>query len=1168
MKVLVANRGEIAIRIIRAAAELHIPTVAVSPRDDSGSLHTGKSDEAVILEGTGTAAYLDIPQLITVARESGCDAIHPGYGFLAENADFARRCTEEGLTFIGPRVDTLELFGDKARARLAATAAGVAVPLGLDHVVSPEEAAAFFDEIGGGRPRGRRSGEGRGMMIKAVGGGGGRGSRVVESADAVAATYERCRAEAQAAFGNGDLYVEEFIQRSRHVEVQILGDVHGSIAHLGERECSVQRYFQKIIEVAPAPGLADDIRAGVIDAAVRLADRVGYSNAGTFEFLVDVSATDNGKPFGEPFAFIETNARLQVEHTVTEAVTGVDIVQAQFRLAEGASIAELGLDNPQVSVPRGYAIQARVCMESIREDGSIQPSSGTLTAYEAPSGPGVRTDGFGYSGYQTSLFFDSLLAKVIGHSPSANFADAIARTTRALSEFRIEGVDTNITFLQSILAHRGFATGSIHTRFVDQEMAELATASTRHRRFVVPAAGDPSGREAPAPEDGYAGARVEDSRDPLALFNHDTQVKAQDAESDETLEPTGPVSLLAPTQGTIVSVDINEGDEVRVGQTVATIEVLELHHVVSAPRSGVVHAVSGAAGETIRKGDPIALIMEADVEGDPVESREEIDPNHIRGDLVQVAERRSYIHDDYRAEKVAKRHAKKQRSPAENIEHLFDGTFREYGPLVTAASWQKQQWLRETTQADGLVMGIGSVNGDLFDDEQSRAIVVHYDYMVVAGTQGGRGHYKQDRMYELAGRFRMPLVLFAEGGGGRPGISGGEAEPRSKTDSAIAGAAAVDLAGQGGGGVPIDSYTFTQLSELSGLVPLVGVNSGRCFAGNTVMLACCDVIIAAENSTIGLGGPAMIEGGGLGIYTPEEVGPMSFQVPNGVVDILVKDDEEAMETTKKYLSYFQGAIDNWEEHDQRGLRHIVSENRSEMYDIRDIIETLVDKDSILEIRKAFGPSIITAFIRIEGRPMGMIANNPHHLSGAIDSDASDKAARFLQLCDSFDLPVLSLMDCPGIMVGPEYERTALLRHCARMFVTGANMTTPMFGVVVRKAYGMGVRAMCGGSSLEPFFTVAWPTAEFADMSIDGRVRLTFHDELEAIEDLEERQAVYEERVAGLVDRARAVNAGGTSYGIDDVIDPVDTRAWIAQGLRSLPPVPLRTEKKRPNIDTW
>ena len=1152
MKLLVANRGEIAIRIMRAAAELGMATVAVAPRDDAGSLHTGKADDVVVLDGTGSAAYLDIGGIVAAAVAAGCDAVHPGYGFLAENAGLARACAEAGLTFVGPRVETLELFGDKARARAAAAVADVPVVRGIDHAVSVAEAEDFLDGLGPGRA----------MMLKAVGGGGGRGSRMVESADDVAAVYERCRAEAEASFGNGELYVEEFMRRARHVEVQILGDAHGAVAHLGERECSVQRHFQKIVEVAPAPGLDDAVRAALVDAAVRFAASVGYSNAGTFEFLVDASGEGGGA-----FAFIETNARLQVEHTVTEEVTGVDIVKAQLRLAAGARLADLGLGEPRA--PRGYAVQARVCMESVRDDGAILPASGTLAAYEAPSGPGVRTDGFGYAGYETSLNYDSLLAKVIGHSPSDDFADAVARTARALAEFRVEGVETNIAFLDAILRHPDFVAGRVHTRFVDEHMSELAAAEAT-RRFIAPA-----GQDDPAAADGFAGARVADAQDPLALFKHDTEVKSQ--EDDDAAGPSGPITLVATVPGTVVSVDVAQGDQVRAGQPVATVNTLELDHVIRPEGSGIVDAVLVAKGDKVHAGDPLFRIAESDLEGDWAEPSAEEDPDVRRSDLALVDERRYFIHDEFRAEKIAtRRHARQQRSPAENIEHLMDGTFREYGPLVTAASWQQQQWLRETTQADGLVMGIGEINGDLFEADRSRAVVVHYDYMVVAGTQGGRGHYKQDRMYELAGRFRLPLVLFAEGGGGRPGISGGErAEP---VDIAVeaglrkyapqAKGSAVDVAGRGGGGVPVDSYTFTKLCELSGLVPLVGVNSGRCFAGNTVMLASCDVIIAAENSTIGLGGPAMIEGGGLGIYTPEEVGPMSFQVPNGVVDILVKDDEAAIETTKKYLSYFQGPVRHWSTPDQRALRHIVPENRRETYDMRRLIETLVDEDSILEIRKAFGVGIITAFIRIEGHPMGLIANNPAHLSGAIDSDAADKGARFLQLCDSFDIPVLSLMDCPGIMPGPDYERAALLRHVGRLFVTGANMTTPMFGVVVRKAYGMGVRAMCGGSSLEPFFTVAWPTAEFADMTIDGRVDLMFGEELEAVPDPEERQTIRGRLIDAHVDRARAVNTGGTNYGIDDVIDPADTRAWIAQGLRSIPKTPPRTHKKRPNIDTW
>ena len=1134
MKLLVANRGEIAIRIMRAAAELNIPTVAVFPKDDANSLHTGKAEEAIVLKGVGVTAYLDIEQIIAVTKESNCDAIHPGCGFLAENAEFARRCEEEGLIFVGPRVETLEVFGDKARARTMAAAVGVPVLRGLDRAVSLKEARAFFNDLGDGRV----------MMIKAVRGGGGRGTRVVANAGELEGAYDRCRSEAQAAFGHGNVYIEEFIQRARHVEVQILGDLHGAITHLGERECSIQRRFQKIIEVAPAPDLPDSLRSQIIDAAMRYANSVGYTSLGTFEFLVDVSDYNDQ----HPFAFIEVNARLQVEHTVTEEVTGVDIVQAQIRLAEGASIAELGLDDQQVSVPRGYAIQARVCMETICEDGSVRPSGGTLTVYEAPSGPGVRTDGFGYNGYRTSLAFDSLLAKVIGHSSSTNFKDAIARTMRALSEFRIDGVATNIPFLQSILAHKDFATGRVHTRFVDEHITELTVgADAPSRRYV-----EPIGDEDSVPEGGFAGARV-DSTDPLALFTHDAQVKDERAVAGEVAElmpdltgPAGSVGLVAPIQGTIVSIDVVVGDEVRLGQQVAVLEAMKLQHVIKADRSGIVRAVSMSVGDVVREGYPIVFIEETDVEGGAEETDEEIDLDYIRGDLEELNERRAYIYDQNRPDAVARRRKTGQRTARENIEHLLDeGSFKEFGPLVVAAqrSRRTQQWLRERTQADGLIAGLGSVNGDLFDEEHSRAIVVHYDYTVFAGTQGGRGHYKQDRMYELAHRYLLPVILFSEGGGGRPGDTGKE------------------------GGVGLDTYTFTQFSKLSGLVPLVGVNSGRCFAGNTALLACCDVIIATENSTIAWGGPAMIEGGGLGVYTPEEVGPMSFQVPNGVVDIPVKDEAEAVETAKKYLSYFQGPVDRWEEPDQRRMRHLIPENRVRMYNMRDIIETLADEGTVLEIRKDFGIGIITALMRVEGRPMGLIANNPHHLAGAIDSDGSDKAARFLQLCDAFDLPVISLMDCPGIMVGPDHERTAAVRHCVRLFNTGANLSVPMFGVIVRKAYGLGVQAMCGASSLVPLFTVAWPTAEFAGMNIEGSVKLGYRDVLAAIEDPEERKAEYDRRVAASYERARAVNSA-VFFGIDDVIDPADTRAWVVRGLKSLPPSLPRTEKKRPYIDTW
>ena len=1119
--ILVANRGEIAIRITRAVQDLGIRAVAVHSEDDALSLHTQIADEKIQLEGMGAAAYLNMEGIIAAAQGSGCDAIHPGYGFLSEQEAFANLCADAGIKFIGPSAAHLSLFGDKARARAAAIAAGVPVMPGLDRAVTLSEAQEFFAQ----HPDG--------IMIKALAGGGGRGTRAVTDSEQLEALFDRCQSEAEAAFGIADVYVEAFMAKARHVEVQIIGDEHGAVSNLGERECSAQRRNQKLVEIAPAPALDSGLRDRMIDAATTLAKQEGYQSLGTFEFLVNSSAT------GPEFVFIEANARLQVEHTVTEAVTGFDLVQSQIQVAMGASLASLGLDKP--AIPRGFAVQARVNMETLNADGSVWPGSGTLSAYQPPSGPGVRVDGFGYVGYETSTAFDSLLAKVIVAHNAPDFSAVCAKTVRALSEFRIEGVNTNIDFLMNVVDHADFKEGVIHTRWVDLNMAPLAEPSEARQRYV-------SMQPATA-EGGFAGAKV-DTSDPLALFAHDAEVKSRKETAVEAapavVGPNGSNPVSSPIQGTIVSIDVAVGDEVRAGQQLAVVEAMKMEHVIAAAHDGIVRKVTMSAGDVVREAYPMIFVEEASVSGGEAVTEETVDLDHIRDDLQENYDRHAFTLDENRPEAVAKRHSRGGRMPRENIAELMDaGSFKEYWPLVVARQHKRQdiETLRKRTPGDGVVAGTGTINADLFGEEAARAMVVHYDYTVLAGTQGARNHYKQDRMFELALRFRMPIVLFGEGGGGRPG-----------DDST-------------GPAVAFDTHTFTQFSKLSGAVPMVGVNHGRCFAGNTALLACCDVIIATKDSTIAMGGPAMIEGGGLGIYTPEEVGPMSFQVPNGVVDILVEDEAEAVRVAKQYLSYFQGSTDSWEAPDQRKLRHIVPENRLRLYDMREIIATLADKDSVLEIRAGFGVGVITCFIRVEGRPMGVIANNPHHLAGAIDSDAADKGTRFIQLCDAFDIPILSLMDCPGMMVGPDVEATALVRHCVRMFNAGANLTTPLFGVVVRKAYGLGVQAMCGAGALVGFFTVAWPTAEFAGMNIEGSVKLGYRRELMAIEDPEERANEFNSRVDRAYEAAKAVNAAAGG-GIDDVIDPAETRSWIAESLKRVPPKPHRTEKKYPYIDTW
>ena len=1129
--VLIANRGEIAIRIARTAAEMGIRTVAVYSEDDAQSLHTRKTDDAHPLAGLGAAAYLDVEQLLRVAREAGCDAVHPGYGFLSENADFARRCNEAGLTFVGPRPEALALFGDKARARALAERCGVPVLPGTAGPTSLDEARAFLASLG----------EGGAVMVKAVAGAGGRGMRPVRGPGELEAAYARCQSEARQAFGQGDVYVERLLPRARHVEVQIVGDATGEVSHLWERECSLQRRRQKLIEVAPASGLARGLRARLLEAALRLAREARYENVGTIEFLVDAGEAGGDGP---AFAFIEANARLQVEHTVTEEVTGVDIVRVQLELAGGRSLRDLGLLQSDVQAPRGIAMQVRINMETMGGDGAARGAGGTLATFEVPSGPGVRVDSFGYAGYRPSPRFDSLLAKLVVHSTSGALADVAGKAYRALCEFRIAGVPTNIAFLQNLLRHPDVLAGRATTSFVEEHAAELAAMDpTAHRRlFFEPAA--------PAR---LAGARV-DSNDPLAVLVHGKQGPGAPADGAEAIDPERPVPvgpdntvpIAAPMQGTIVSIAVRPGESVRAGQEVLVMEAMKMEHVIHAAASGIVRQLTVSPGDTVFADHPLAFVEEGEVTGAAAEAAREVDLDEVRPDLAEVRRRHALTLDAARPDAVARRRKTGQRTARENIDNLCDpGSFVEYGALVIAARRQRNtiDELIERTPADGLVMGIGRVNGDVFPDKDARCIAMSYDYTVLAGTQGKKNHQKKDRMFELAERWRLPVVFFTEGGGGRPG----------DTDQVFA--------------ANLHTPAFHMFSKLSGLVPLVGVTSGRCFAGNAVMLGCCDVIIATANSSIGMGGPAMIEGGGLGVFRPEEVGPMSVQVPNGVVDVAVADEAAAVRAARQYLSYFQGALPTWECADQRLLRRAVPENRLRVYDVHTIIDTMADTGSVLELRQGFGVGVVTALVRIEGRPVGVIANNPLHLGGAVDSDGADKASRFMQLCDAFDIPVVFLCDTPGNMVGPEAEKTALVRHCCRMFVTGANLSVPFFTIVLRKAYGLGAQGMAGGGFHAPFFAVAWPTGEFGGMGLEGAVKLGYRNELAAIQDPAERKARYDAMVAGMYEKGKALNAA-TLLELDDVIDPADTRTWVMAGLRAVPPPAPRTGKKRPCIDTW
>ena len=484
------------------------------------------------------------------------------------------------------------------------------------------------------------------------------------------------------------------------------------------------------------------------------------------------------------------------------------------------------------------------------------------------------------------------------------------------------------------------------------------------------------------------------------------------------------------------------------------------------------------------------------------------------------------------------------RTARENIAALCDeGSFIEYGALAVAAQITRRSLedLIKNTPADGMVTGIGSVNAGRCSPERSRCVVLAYDATVLAGTQGMRNHQKTDRLLGVALKEKLPVVLFAEGGGGRPG----------DTDMPI-------VAG-------LHVGTFSSFARLNGQVPMVGVVAGRCFAGNAALLGCCDVIIATKNANIGMGGPAMVEGGGLGVFKPEQIGPSDVQHVNGVIDVLVADELEAVAAARHYLSFFQGRVAEFVAPDEEALRDLVPENRLRVYDTRGAIHGIADVGSVLELRTGFGRGIHTALARIEGRPVGVIANNPLHLGGAIDADAADKAARFMQLCNAHGLPLVSLVDTPGFMVGPDIEERAQVRHVSRLFIAAAHLRVPFLAVVLRKGYGLGAMAMTAGGFHETLFTAAWPTGEFGAMGLEGAVRLGYRKELAALPEGPERQALYDRLVAEQYEKGSAINMAATLE-IDAVIDPGETRAWLVRGLASArnPSLPLGPSC----IDSW
>lgn len=1076
-KILIANRGEIAVRIARAAADLGMSTVGLYSTDDIGAPHWRQTNEAIALSRSGAAAYLDIEAVIAAAISMHCDAIHPGYGFLAENPFFARRCDEAGLSFIGPRAETLALLGDKTKARELAIECGIPVAQGRSEPVSLEEAEQFMHELGPDAE----------VMLKAVAGGGGRGMRRVASLAELSEAYRAAHSEALATFGNGKLYVEQLIAPARHIEIQVLGDTAGNVTHLHERECSLQRRHQKLVEFAPSPFLSESLRERITQAATVLAARANVHTLCTMEFLVGPD---------DAFFFMEANPRLQVEHTVTEAITGVDLVQTQFWLAAGRRLTELGLDGSPPA-PHGLAVQLRINMERIDAAGRAVPAAGTIKALDVPGGPGVRVDTGARSGWTPSSNFDSLLAKLIVHTPSKKLDDLLSRARRALAEFHVDGPATNTAFLHSLLADADVAAGRFHTCFVEEHGERFAAEMVKYQpeRPLTAAGGEPPESISSPPE---------------------------------AWVPDGLLVVRAPLGGVVARVSVQPGDIISRGEVVGAVESMKMEYSIVAEEPGRVVSLQAEPGQTVHTGSVVLHLSPRDVEGteDPL-TRQQTDAIATEH-LNELRERKVALLDSARPDAVARQRKRDALTARERIARLCDkGSFVEIGGLVADAGGK-------IAPADALVVGTARIDG-------RPVVILSQDFTVIGGSNGPLGRSKMVRMLQLARTNGMPVVQLLDGGGHR--IQEGQ-NSRSYAGS---------------------TPTFQEYAYLSGWVPMVSAVLGAGFAANTNFCAMADLVIMVRGlSEMGLAGPTLVKAGTGESISGQELGGASIQVDqNGLADLAVDTEDEAFESIRRFLSFLPSnarapiphatAITEPCGDDLPGL---VPTNTRVAYDMREVVKRIADEDSIFEIKPSYGTNIVTAFARLAGRSIGVIGNQPLYKGGMIDSAASEKAARFIAICDAYGLPLVYLIDVPGMSIGSEAERTVLGRRSAKLLWELGHATVPRASVVVRKGYGLGYVAMCGGRGFKPDTCLAWPSAEICAMSIEGSVDVAFRKQYI---DKPDPVAARRDLIDGIRAKVNPILAA-EGFGIDDVVEPSETRSRLIAAFEH---APLRRQSEMP-----
>lgn len=1085
-RVLIANRGEIAVRLMRTVSDLGIATVAIYSAEDASSLHVNMADETIALDGQGAAAYLDAKQIVAAAKSAECDAIHPGYGFLSENADFARMCEATGITFIGPGAELLDLFGDKVQAREVASHLNVPILEGTPGPTTLEQATAFFESLG----------QGAAVMVKAVSGGGGRGIRAVERIEDLAEVYERCRSEAERSFGSPEVYLERLVRRARHIEVQIVGDGTGAISHLWERECTLQRRHQKLVEIAPSPWISDVVRERVLTAAVSMAKSTRFKSLGTFEFLVDLDRADE-------VVFIEANPRLQVEHTVTEEVTGYDLVAIQLKLAGGATLSELGLEQTSIAKPSGYAVQVRINMETMTANGEPRPAGGRIDNLILPTGPGIRVDSFAYSGYRTTPSFDSLLAKLICRTPSHNINEALRKTQRALGELHVGGVPTNAAFLKRLLAREEVARGAATTRFIEENIGELFNADDA---LVVAAA--------------------------IAVDSNETLIKAEIDDGQEMV----PAAMSA----VIVLLDVEQGMSIQRGQRVCVLESMKMEHDVFSPWTGTVSAVKVAVGNAVDEGQPLVIISPTEFEGNGTQvlsrTLETSDRDGWLADIDQLHDRLGLVQAMGGEEGIARQRKRGKLTVRERIDLFVDsGSFREIKRFAGDAVYKDGALVSFTPK--NAVGGACEVNG-------RRVYVEANDFSVrggSGGTRGGLGQETTTAQRSLDGR--VPYIRLIDGAGGS--VASFEEMGRTylpDTDSFIG--PEVKL-------LNVSPVVSAVLGVAAGL-PAIHV----CLAHFSVMVK--------DIAQVFPGGPPVVKAA-LGIdITKEELGGWELHTrESGVVDNLAATEADAIEQSRRFLSYLPSNV--WEmpprleandpiDRSMEQLLSLVPHNPRRPFDPRKLIELVVDEGSFFEIAPDYGQARVTGLARVGGIPFGVMSNNPYHGSATGPAEG-EKVMRLIRLCDTFHLPLVSFVDEPGFQVGLEMEKLGIERAGARFVITVSESRMPWLSFVVRGVFGVAGGTHHRASGM--YQRYAWPTARWGSMHIEGGAAAAYRREIESSPDPEAKLLEIEARLKALASPFRTAEATG-----QDIIDPRETRRLLAEFLEDAWRV-LETQKGPP-----